>query len=521
MLKELIRPRELDWKLIAATAAILSIWLALVILAMTTHEFWRDEVRALSLARAAASPLDLYELVKYDGHPVLWFLILFVGKSVASTPLILPILSIAIAFAAVALLMFCSPLPYWIRCLFIFCAFPAYEYSVVARNYGISMLLLFVVAALYKHRSRFPLLLAFLLALLANTNVHSAVFVLAILGIWVWDLIGRNDEASDGLDRRHHQSIWLPATIVIGGLLLCAAFVMPRDNTILTSTVDSVDFRTLLGSAIDAAIRPDRTFALVVPSAFPSWVAAGVLYLAVIGLLGRRGLFCAAVASQVALGMMFRVVYPGEYRHQGLFLVFLMFLYWISLDSRSSNHLSAGANRLLLGLGVNVALALLIAGNVPEMVRSIRTDISSELTSSKALGEFLTSTEPYQGAIIVPEPDYLMESLPFYAPNEIYFPRERRFGTTVSWTTEADYRLTLGGLLSAARVTRARYGKPVMIVLGHYQIGRDEPQELRYSYNKVFSWNASEIEELYESTTLVRDFDSAAGDENYRVYLLR
>lgn len=50
---------------------ILAIWLTLVVFTTTKHEFWRDEVRALSVARAAASPLDLYDLTTNEGHPVL------------------------------------------------------------------------------------------------------------------------------------------------------------------------------------------------------------------------------------------------------------------------------------------------------------------------------------------------------------------------------------------------------------------------------------------------------------------
>jgi hypothetical protein len=86
--------------------AILAIWLTVVVFTTTKHEFWQDEVRALSLARAAISPLDLYGLTQYDGHPVLWYLLLYIGKSIVDTPLVLPVTSILIAFAAVAVFMF-------------------------------------------------------------------------------------------------------------------------------------------------------------------------------------------------------------------------------------------------------------------------------------------------------------------------------------------------------------------------------------------------------------------------------
>ena len=97
------------------TVAILGIWLATVIFTATRHEFWRDEIRPLSLARIANSPLDLYGLTQYDGHPILWFLILYIGKSIVDAPFILPIISLAIALSAVTIFMFYSPFPFWIN----------------------------------------------------------------------------------------------------------------------------------------------------------------------------------------------------------------------------------------------------------------------------------------------------------------------------------------------------------------------------------------------------------------------
>jgi hypothetical protein len=42
-----------------------------------------------------------------------------------------------------------------------------------------------------------------------------------------------------------------------------------------------------------------------------------------------------------------------------------------------------------------------------------------------------------------------------------------------------------------------------------------------YSYNKVFTWSATERADADKSLTLVAAFLNAGNDENYRVYLLR
>ena len=98
-----------------------------------------------------------------------------VAYLVAGTPLVLPAISIGVASAAILLLVLRSPFSWWMIALIVLSEFALFEYSVMARNYGISALLLFVLAALYKqHRDR-GILLGVLLALLANTNAHSVV----------------------------------------------------------------------------------------------------------------------------------------------------------------------------------------------------------------------------------------------------------------------------------------------------------------------------------------------------------
>jgi hypothetical protein len=497
--------------------AILGIWLTIVIFTATRHEFSRDEVRALSLARAAISPLDLYGLTQYDGHPILWYLLLYIGKSIVDTPVILPVTSIIIAFVAVAVFMFFSPFPFWIRCLFIFSA-PLYEYSVMARNYGISMLLLFVSAVLYRNRAKYPFSLAFVLALLANTNVHSAIFACLIAAVWAWDIVVEKKTASV---QGRGLSLYLPFAIVFAGVLLCAACTVPKENAIVTSIRHTFSIRDLAYSSFDAVVHPERTFPQVVSKRFPPWVAAGLLCFAAFGLLHRANLLLAALGGQIAFGVLFRLVpYSGEYRHQGLFLVFILFLYWLLIESLNNGAMAKGKHLLFI-VGLYVAMPTLVLIGVDRAKNAVWTDIRQEMSSSRAFGAFLNRTGTYRDAVIVPEPDYLLESLPYYAMNRIYLPREHRFGTTVSFTTDSNCRLSLGELLSAARGIKTRYGQSVLIVLGHRDVDKYKSGERKYSYNKVFSWNTNESADFNKSTILVREFKTSYSDENYSVYSIR
>jgi hypothetical protein len=499
---------------IIISTVILGIWLTGVIFTATTHEFWRDEVRALSLARAAISPIDLYRLLQNEGHPILWYLLLYIGKSIINTPLILPVTSIIIAFAAVLVFMFFSPFPLWLKTLFIFSVLPFYEYAVMARNYGISMLFFFVFAALYPKRYKYPLLLALVLFFLANTNAHSAILACLVAFVWFWDVAAEKNTISV---KRPWMSIYAALVIVFLGFMLCLFTTWPSDKTIVTH-FHSLGLTDVAKSFIKAMVFPAQKFQSIIPN-IPDPADQVLLYIAIFGLIPRINLFLAALSGQVALGMFFDLIYRGDLRHQGLFLVFLIFLYWIAMETP---HLGV-TNRIknmLFKAGLYVSLLIMIFFGFYKAKGYVIHDIRWELSSSKALGAFINGSGIYRDAIIVPEPDYLVESLPYYANNEIYLPREQRFGKTVSFTTDANDHISLSDLLATAYKIKKKYDRPVLIVFGHWNLDKRKVNKKRFSFNSIFSWNAKDLSELSRTTKLVGKFKSARSDENYMVYAI-
>lgn len=494
----------------AIAVAMLVLWLAGVVFTTLSHEYWRDEVRALSLARAATSPFDLYGLIQYDGHPVLWYLLLFIGTSLADSPLILPIASAAVAMAAVALFVWRSPFELWVKGVFIFGALPFYEYSVVARNYGMSMLLLFLAAVWYRERFTRPVRLAVVLALLANTNVHAGLLAGTVTALWAWEVV--RDTRVMTRDRRMLFAGSL--FIIILGLALCAAFTWPREDSAIVSRTFTAQEVAIAMARV--AAHPGSAFGALMPHFIPSWVTSLLLLGSIIGLAKRPRFAVAALAGMLTLGVLFTVVYPGAYRHQGLLLIFFIFLYWLALDAEASAPYLRPEP--LRGVGLHGAVVILMLAALVDGRYFVKTDSHRPMSSSKALAELLH--REYRNAILVAEPGYLAESLPFYVRNRIYIPRERRFGTTVMWTTLTRRLLTLSELVDAADEVAKQERRPVLILLGHREV-RYRPAGARtFPYQKHFRWTQADRDHLASSTHLVADFASAVGDENYSVYAL-
>jgi hypothetical protein len=504
---------------LALAAALFLLWLFLVILITSTHEYWRDEVRAWSLARQAASPLDLLHLIRSDGHPPLWYLLLYLGVNISNLPLGLPVVSLLVAAAAMALFTWRAPFPLWLKAIFLFTALPLYEYSVMARNYGLGMLLLFACAALYPSRGQRPWLLAAALALLANTSAHAAVLAGLLMAAWTLDALAEHKTLSPRLLGRR---LYAPLALAVAGLAFSVYFTMPVENTILIRAPEATPIQTLAALLI-ALARPSLSFYQVLPWS-PGALGDALIFLAVLGLLRRPPLFLAALGGQVGLGVLFLLVYVGYYRHQGLFLIFLLALYWIALETPDPHNawvLDRQFTRRLLLAGQYLALTAILINGLVDAYEFVSRDVSRPASSSRYFGAFLNVNPELADAIILPEPDYRLESLPYYAANPIYLPRENRFSPTVSWTTDSQARLSLGELLTAARRLHLQTGRPVLIALGHFDLDSRAPGARGFSYNKVFTWTPAELEEFYRSTELVAEFTGAYSDEIYRVYRLR
>ena len=53
-----------------------------------------------------------------------------------------------------------------------------------------------------------------------------------------------------------------------------------------------------------------------------------------------------------------------------------------------------------------------------------RREVMHPSSSSQALGRLISATPRLSNAILMSEPDFLMEALPYYVPNPVYMPRQ-------------------------------------------------------------------------------------------------
>lgn len=154
---------------------VLAIFIFLCLFLSLFHESWRDELQAWNMAKEL-SPAGLIAQMKYEGHPALWHFILMPFAKAGLPCDVIKLISTAFMSAAVALLLWRSPMPIIIKLLAVFgCAF-WYDYAVIARSYSIIPLIMFLLADTYRQRAEKPLRYGLCLAALVQTHVIMIFF---------------------------------------------------------------------------------------------------------------------------------------------------------------------------------------------------------------------------------------------------------------------------------------------------------------------------------------------------------
>lgn len=166
--------KELQYTLLITAIYFVVSWIG-----MLHHEIWFDEAQAWLIARDSNSVSDLLQNLQYEGHPLLWHLLLFILTKFTSNPFWMQVLHVFLATATVFIFLKNAPFRWIFKILFVFGYFMVFEYSILSRNYMLGVLFLFWACSYYAKRKNKFISISLLLA--AAINVHLFFAVPALL----------------------------------------------------------------------------------------------------------------------------------------------------------------------------------------------------------------------------------------------------------------------------------------------------------------------------------------------------
>lgn len=146
------------------------IFSVLTLIGALNHEIWFDEAQAWNIARDN-DLAGIFRMMKHEGHPALWHIILHILSKLGVTASFLPLVSWFFSMITVGIILLKSPLHPVMNLSMMFSMGFLYANTVISRVYCILQFILVMLACIYPRRKEHPLLYGLCIALLANTHI--------------------------------------------------------------------------------------------------------------------------------------------------------------------------------------------------------------------------------------------------------------------------------------------------------------------------------------------------------------
>jgi hypothetical protein len=395
-------PVRVPWREIFVLGA----YAAATLILTLAHEPWRDEADAWLAARDL--PLSgVFSWTRNAGTPFLWYLVLLPFARGGMPYASMAIVHWVIAIAAAAVFLRAAPWSLPRKALFLFSFYPLYHYAAIARSYSLGILLTFAALALHQRRHERLVAYAACIALLFNTNIHSAGPAGALTLMFFVEVL-----------RAHRRSLrhWMALLVMGSGLLL--AFVQlytPGPLVPQNVTVAPPEY-SLFFESIAAAFVPGAEGTLV-----RSWALA--LLVAVAASVRRNATALAMLTITIGLlAFLFTHVWLGGYRHYGLMLIAVVAALWLGSDSRSRARPAVTAM-----LGISLLLSL------PAGYRAVRDELTKSYSGAGEMARYIDS-HGLAGRVIAAHPPAQTEAvLAHLPPRQFRYAALGRDGSYLQW----------------------------------------------------------------------------------------
>ncbi|HEY9737809.1 MAG TPA: hypothetical protein V6D06_16065 [Trichocoleus sp.] len=492
-------------RLLSADNLIIALFAGLALLGTLRHEMWMDELQAWMIARESSSLGELLSNLRYEGHPIGWYLVLYGLNWITPNPIVMQIAHWLITVAGVAVLTKLSPFSWRQKLLLSFGYFTFFEYGVISRGYSLCQLVIFLFCALYclplrispgqkpeqsgkvtgwlmRHRVG---VLAGLLAVAANLSAYglllSGALALLLVAEWFedWRAASERPAAIRAMNRR--SAVGAVALLVAGWLVSALQIIRPVHNNEYVRSVGDFSIETAQTPSLAENI---RYLAAVISNIWKSYgpmpmpqidfwesnllssndslpeVAGqtlgdlGALLLSV-GLLAIALFYFSKkplVAWVYGLGNAFILTFNflfwmGVIRHHGHLFVLLVACFWIFLARGGAGE--ASTSRRQWGLSASFFLTLILSLQMIGGVYAFSIEVLYPFSQSRATAAYIQENGLDQLPILGEDRDTSV--LAGYLNRPFYYLNRQEIGTF--WQMEVPY-----GVPEPERIEQLRQG---------------------------------------------------------------
>ena len=244
---------------------ILLVFSLLGLIGILNHAMWRDEVNTWLIVRDSSSLSAVIENVNYQGHPLLWALLLTLLKNMVNDPIVMQLFHLAVGISAIAIFLWRSPFSPTQKLLFTFGYIPFYQYLLICRNYSLGMLFLFGFCAVFQSRHHSYILLAILLSLMANSNAYALFIAFALAVMLAAEFVFDRECRDIYFKQAKKYDLVVSLVILLGGFLLATYIISPPGDSTNHGGVDAWLIEFNLRQLLSAIGRFFAGYTLIVP----------------------------------------------------------------------------------------------------------------------------------------------------------------------------------------------------------------------------------------------------------------
>jgi len=488
------------------------------LIGILNHEMWLDELQAWLIARDSTSLVNLFQNLRYEGHPGLWHLGLYLISRFTQNPIAMQFFHLSIATASVYIFVRFSHFTKLQKILFSFGYFPFYEYNIISRNYSLGLLLVFLFCVLFPKRTNHYWLLAIILALLANTNIYSFIISICLFLTLIIDYFYNKNLLKVFVPQS--KRTLLSFALVIAGYIVALIQVIPPEDAKFTGSAKLFTESNVLVNNI-------KHLAYVLMTVWRSYVpipnifdfhfwnnnllieGAGTFRVFALFLSLSLIIFSLAIFIQKpiilflytsgTLGILLfaHIKFLGYLRHHGhLFILFIVCL-WLASYYPRQYFFNSGINKLskLFTKYKQPVIMIILYIHVVASMFTYTMDLLYPFSASKEVAQIIKSQELDQ-YLISGSKDYAVAPLAALLNQKIYYLESDRLGSFINW----NQRENIDEAEFVRRLENVVQKNTTVLVLNH---------EL---YNKVYK--------LLNVSQIFKTNKSIVQGEDYYLYLV-
>jgi hypothetical protein len=463
---------------------------------------WEDELQAWLIARDSNSLAELFNNLRYEGHPGLWYLLLYIPAHISWDPISMQVINYAIAVVEAWLILSAHKLHRAVRVLTIFSFFVFYQYGVVARNYMLATVLLTAAVRCLVGERQHRILGIVFLALAINTHF----FAIPVVGVFVFHLLGIEKLKNWSDFGKLFLERWFQAAgIALLGSVLIAYFTLrpPADaykhhgleehsGAFNLLSTESRTWQAFIPSNRLTSRIPwlglywgsSNPYLVALPAGFS--LALFLLLAAALRTVRARSAFLITSALEVVV---MALVYRPALWHFGLF--FVTFILALLMDAYTSTEKTS---RAWLPRPVASAVVLGILGLQTERaVTASRDDWNGPYSYSKQASSWLMQSGLNKNSLVVMPYTYGAPLLGYMQRPSAYYPACRCVGSFRVYREGELKRVVTGNELE--NLSRSSH-LPVVVVSG-WELSSEVLQSLRLRELRTFSGSHEAKENYY------------------------